>query len=38
MASKQTSKDRNALNFFIAIPTATILFLIYLQQKGKLVP
>jgi hypothetical protein len=33
----QTSKDRLALNFLITIPVATILLLIYLQQKGKLV-
>lgn len=34
----QTSKDRMALNFLISIPVATVLLLIYLGQKGKLVP
>lgn len=36
IVANQTSKDRMALNFFIAIPVATVLLLVYLNQKGKL--
>jgi hypothetical protein len=37
MKTHQTSKDRMAFNLLISIPVATVLLLIYLQQKGKLV-
>lgn len=35
-AARETSRDRMAANVIVAIPVAAILFLIYLQQKGRL--
>lgn len=33
-ASSQTSRDRLAANFFIAIPVAVVLFVIWRHQKS----